>query len=275
MSKKPSRAGYVYLVIALLFIICPIIWMYISSFKTNMALYKIPPEWIPRQPTLDNYLGILRDKMFMRYYLNNIIVSLLTTLVTVLASVLGGYALSRYSSRGTNLVILALLSTQMFPAVGIISALYLTYKKMGLLNTHLGLILALTAGSMPFCLALMKGYFDDIPTDLEEAAYIDGCGKLSALFRIIVPLASPGILAVALYSFLISWDDYLYCLTLITNDNLRTLSTGISLRYLGELSYDWATVMTVSVMGSLPLLILFIFLQRYMVEGLTAGALKG
>ena len=169
---------------------------------------------------------------------------------------------------------IALLSTQMFPVVGIITGLYGTYKTIGLLNTRLGLVLVLTSATLPACVWLMKSFFDGVPKELEEAAYIDGCGRLSTLFRIIIPISSPGILAIGFYSFLVAWNDYLYCLTLITSDKSRTLSTGISLRYLGEVSYDWGKVMTVSVMASIPLLIVLIFLQKYMIQGLTAGAVK-
>jgi len=275
LEKAKTKIGdYIYIIIIILFLICPIIWMFTTSFKSNMAVYKIPPEWIPENPTFNNYLSILKDKLFITYYFNNFINSGIATLVTIIVSVLGGYTFSRYKFKGSNSIILALLSTQMFPVVAIISALYITYKNIGLLNTRLGLILALTSATIPFCTLLMKSFFDGIPKALEEAAYIDGCGRFSALTKVIFPLMSPGILAIGLYAFLISWDDYLYCLTLISNDKLRTLSTGIYLRYLGELSYDWANVMTVSVMASIPLLILFIFLQKYMIQGLTAGAVK-
>lgn len=274
MNKKAKTGTYIFIFMMLILLICPILWMFTTSFKNSLAIYKIPPEWIPSSPTLNNYITILKDKLFMTYYVNNFITAGVTTLVTVLVSILGGYAFSRYKFRGSNIILMAFLSTSMFPVVGIITALYTTYRKVGLLNTRTGLILALTSATVPFCMWLMKGFFDDIPRALEEAAFIDGCGRFTALFKVVLPLCSPGILAIGLYTFLISWDDYLYCLTLITNDKLRTLSTGISLRYLGELSYDWGNVMTVSVMSSIPLLILFIFLQKYMIQGLTAGAVK-
>ncbi len=272
--NKNGIGGYIYLGIILLCLIFPIFWMFSTSFKTNMDIYKIPPEWFPKKPIIDNYLNILKDKLFMTYFINNFIVSALTTLVTIIIAILGGYSFSRYRFKGSDSIMLALLSTQMFPVIGIILALYVIFQKLGILNTRFGLILALVSSTAPFCTWLMKSFFDGISKTLEEAAYIDGCGRLSALFKIIIPLSSPGILAIGLYTFLISWDDYLFCLTLIISDRLRTLSTGISLRYLGELSYDMAKVMTVSVMASVPMIIIFIFLQRYMIQGLTEGAIK-
>jgi len=257
-----------------LFLIFPILWMIITSFKTNLVIYKIPPQWFPKDPIIDNYLNILKDKNFITYFLNNFINSVMVTLLTIVVATLGGYAFSRYRFKGSGSIMLLLLSTQMFPVIGIILALYITFKNIGLINTRFGLILAIVSTTVPLCTWLMKSFFDSIPKALEEAACIDGCGRLSAMIKIIIPLSSPGILAIGLYSFLLAWDDYLFCLTLITNDKLRTLSTGISLRYLGELSYDWATVMTASVMGSVPMIIIFMFLQRYMIQGLTEGAIK-
>lgn len=272
--KKNRIRTYVYLGILFLFLIFPILWMIITSFKTNLVIYKIPPQWFPKDPIIDNYLNILKDKNFITYFLNNFITSVMVTLLTIVIATLGGYAFSRYRFKGSDSIMLLLLSTQMFPVIGIILALYITFKNIGLINTRFGLILAIVSTTVPLCTWLMKSFFDSIPKALEEAAYIDGCGRLSAMIKIIIPLSSPGILAIGLYSFLLAWDDYLFCLTLITNDKLRTLSTGISLRYLGELSYDWATVMTASVMGSVPMIIIFMFLQRYMIQGLTEGAIK-
>jgi multiple sugar transport system permease protein len=275
MYKKAGLLTKIFLVVALVFLLFPILWMFITSFKNNIAVYKIPPEWIPKNPTIENYIKIFKDKLFMTYYLNNFLIAGITTVSTVIVSVLGGYSFSRYKFKGSDTILIAFLSTQMMPVVGIIIALYTTYKSVHLLNTRFGLVLALMSSTVPFCMFLMKGFFDDIPKALEEAAFIDGCSRFRALIKVIVPLSSSGIVAIALYTFLISWDDYLYCLTLISSDKLRTLSTGISLRYLGELSYDWSKVMSVSVMSSLPLLVIFIFLQKYMVQGLTAGAVKG
>jgi multiple sugar transport system permease protein len=275
MYKKAGLVTKIFLAVVMILLLFPILWMVLTSFKNNLSVYKIPPEWIPKNPSIKNYIDLIKDQLFMGYYLNNFIIGGITTVCTVVVSVLGGYSFSRYKFRGSDGILIAFLSTQMMPVVGIIIALYTTYRSLHLLDTRFGLVLALMSSTVPFCMFLMKGFFDDIPRALEEAAFIDGCGRFRALIKVIVPLSSSGIVAIALYTFLISWDDYLYCLTLISSDKLRTLSTGISLRYLGELSYDWSKVMTVSVMSSVPLLIIFVLLQRYMVQGLTAGAVKG
>ena len=267
------RAAVLLIFLALL--LFPLLWMLSSSFQTNAELYRSPPRWIPRSPTLANYVSIAASLDFLRYYANNFSVSLLTTALTMFAAVLAGYSLSRFRNRVTKGISVLLLSTQMFPVIGIIIALYAFFRSIHLINTHAGLVLALTASSLPFCVWLIKGFFDDLPKSIEEAAEIDGCSRLGILSRIVLPLSKPGLLAIGIFTFMTAWDDYLYGLTLIVSDRLRTLSVGISLRYLGESSYDWAQVTTISVVASIPVFLLFVFFQKYMIQGLTAGAVKG
>ncbi|MBK5195235.1 MAG: carbohydrate ABC transporter permease [Proteiniphilum sp.] len=259
----------------LLFLLFPIYWMIVTSFKTNLEIYKIPPQWIPLQPTLDNYLGVFVDNNFLIYFMNNLYVSVGTTILTSFAAVFAGYSLSRYRSRLGNVVNTGLLSTQMFPVVGILLALYMIFRDLHLINTRMALVISLSAVTIPFSTLLIKGFFDDIPKSMEEAAKIDGCSRLGILYRIVIPLSKPGLLAIGVFTFMQSWNDYLFAITLIVTNSKRTLSAGISLRYLGEVSYDWAQVATVSVVGALPMFILIFIFQRYMIKGLTAGAVKG
>jgi multiple sugar transport system permease protein len=148
------------------------------------------------------------------------------------------------------------------------------YRKLGLLNTHLALILASATRALPQSIWMLKGFFDTIPKSIEEAAYIDGAGKLKTLYRIVTPLIKPGVVAVAIYTFMITWDDFIYALTLINRAEKRTLPAGIAMAYLGEYGYDWARLMAAAVAASIPILVIFIFLQKYMIAGLTAGAVK-
>lgn len=265
----------VLLTLFLLILLFPVFWMASSSFQLNEELYRSPPRWLPVAPTLANYQAIFESRDFLRYYGNNAWVSTLTTVLTMFASVFAGYSLSRFRNRTTRFISTALLSTQMFPVIGIIIALYAFFKSLGIINTHSGLVLSLTASSLPFCIWLIKGFFDDLPKSIEEAAEIDGCSRLGTLTRIVIPLSKPGLLAIGIFTFMQAWDDYLYGLTLVASDRLRTLSVGISLRYLGEAAYDWAQVTTISVVASIPVLVLFVFFQKYMIQGLTAGAVKG
>ena len=173
------------------------------------------------------------------------------------------------------MVVALLLSSQMFPVVSRMISLYDLMNKMHLINALTGLVFALTAAMLPFTVMLMSSFFDSVPTAVEEAAYVDGASRIAVLWRIVVPLVKPGMLAVGIYSFLMTWDDYLHCITLIQNDSLRTMSAGVAMRYLGELSYDWSLINTISIIGTVPMLLLFFFFQKYMVKGLVAGAVKG
>ena len=277
-GKRILSAVFRYLVLAviLIFLMFPLYWVLMTSFKTNMEAYRFPPTMVPEAPTVDSYISLFTvDNFFFIYYKNNFIVSGVTALVTLVLAVMSGYALSRFKIGWNKWIVAALLSAQMFPIVSRMISLYELLGKIHLINTRTGLIFALIAAMLPFAVTLMSSFFDGIPRELEEAAIVDGAGRIQTLFCIIMPLVKPGMVAVGIYSFLMTWDDYLHAVTLIQNDNLRTLSAGVALRYLGELSYDWSKVNTISVVGILPIMILFFAFQKHMVKGLVAGAVKG
>lgn len=267
---------YFILILIMLFLLFPIYWMVITSFKHNMESYLNPPTFFPQDFTWDGYKNLFNNyPEFFVYYKNNFIVSGISAVLVCIIAVFAGYALSRIKIKWNQYVIAFLIFSQMFPVVSRLISLYALLRGVRLLNTLPGLILSITAGQMPFSIILMASFFDAVPKGIEEAAYVDGSGKVTTLFKVVLPLVVPGLLAVGIYSFLSTWDDYLYASTLIQNDALRTLSTGITLRYLGELSYDWSLVNTISVVGTLPMVFVFFFFQKYMVKGLTAGAVKG
>lgn len=267
---------YLILVVIMLFLLFPIYWMLATSVKTNMEAYQYPPTIFSASPTVASYLKLFtQSNQFFVYYLNNFIVSGITALICTVIAILTGYSLARFHLKWTALVSALLLSTQMFPIVSRMISLYSMMGKMGLINTRAGLILAISAAQIPFCAILMSSFYANIPKSIEEAAYVDGAGRWTILFRIVTPLVKPGMLAVGIYAFLMTWDDYLHAATLIQSDNLRTLSIGIALRYLGELSYDWSFINAISVIGTLPMVLVFFFFQKYMIKGLVAGAVKG
>lgn len=272
--RKKNIYVYILIIIISIIFLFPLYWMISTSFKSNDVLLKYPPQWFPINPTLKNYANIFSDSKFLVFYKNTIIVSLCTTILSVSLAVFASYSFSRFRFKGSNFLQIAFLSTQMFPNVALLIALYTLYRKLNLLNTYTALILACTTVSLPLNIWVMKGFFDGIPKTLEEASYIDGCGRFRALFSIILPLTTPGILAISINAFIISWNDFLWGLTLVNKIEMRTLSSGIALAYLGEYNYDWAKVMTAAVGASLPILIIFIFLQKYMVAGLVSGAIK-
>lgn len=276
--KKTLAAVLRWAVLAaiLLFLLFPIAWMLLTSFKTNMEAYRFPPTFWPEMPTLQSYVSMFTvNNQFFVYYGNNFLVSGLNALTTSFCAILAGYALSRFHYRVNAAITALLLASQMFPVISRMISLYGLMSGMRLMNTREGLILALTAAMLPFTVALMTSFFKGVPLAIEEAARVDGAGRLGILFRIVLPLVAGGIVAVGIYTFLMTWDDYLHAATLIQSDQLRTLSIGIALRYLGELSYDWSLVNTISVVGALPMVMIFFFFQRYMVKGLAAGAVKG
>lgn len=281
MNQKTKKTilnvfKWVVLLLIMFYLLFPIYWVVLTSFKTNMESYLYPPTFIPKEPTLQGFINLFTNyPEFFIYYKNNIMVSALSTVTVCFVALFSGYALSRVRINWNKYVIAFLLFSQMFPVVSRLISLYGLLREWGLLNTISGLVLSITAGQLPFSITLMASFFDAVPKELEEAAYIDGANRFKTMFKVVIPLVVPGLLAVGIYSFLVAWDDYLYASTLIQNDALRTLSTGVTLRYLGELSYDWSLVNSISVVGTLPMVFVFFFFQKYMVKGLTAGAVKG
>lgn len=267
---------YGMLILILLFLLFPIYWMMITSLKSNMEAYKFPPTFIPQVPTVGSYIKLFTENNeFFIYYRNNFIVSGFAALFTTILAIFSGYALSRFKFKWNAWITALLLTSQMFPVISRMISLYDLMGDIRLINTMQGLILALIADMLPFTIILMTSFFHSIPNAIEEAAYIDGASRMQILFRIVTPLVKPGMVAVVLYSFLMTWDDYLHGATLIQNDALRTLSVGVALRYLGELSYDWSLINTISIIGTIPMIALFFFFQKYMINGLVAGAVKG
>lgn len=281
MSLKTKKTAmnvlkWVVLLAIMFYLLFPIYWVVLTAFKTNMESYLYPPTFIPKEPTLQGFINLFTNyPEFFIYYKNNILVSALSTITVCFVALFSGYALSRVRINWNKYVIAFLLFSQMFPVVSRLISLYGLLREWGLLNTISGLVLSITAGQLPFSITLMASFFDAVPKDLEEAAFIDGASRFKTMFKVVIPLVIPGLLAVGIYSFLVAWDDYLYASTLIQNDALRTLSTGVTLRYLGELSYDWSLVNSISVVGTLPMVFVFFFFQKYMIKGLTAGAVKG
>ncbi len=215
---------YAILILILFFLLFPLYWVLVTSFKTNMEAYMATPTFFPASPTFQSYEPVYQEQRLLYLLQNNFIVSGATALVTTCLAILSGYALSRFHFRWNGWVMAALLSSQMFPVVSRMISLYGLMNKMHLINTLTGLVFALTAAMLPFTVMLMASFFDGVPKALEEAAYVDGAGRLKVLWRIVVPLVKPGMLAVGIYAFLMTWDDYLHAITLIQTDSLRTMS---------------------------------------------------
>ncbi len=273
----PSAAvffKYFALLVLFAFLLFPVYWMAVTSLKTNVESYRIVPSLWPEKLSVDGYVTLFQDGKFLLYYQNNLIVSALAALLICVISIMAGYALSRFHFRW-NVILLATFSfSQMMPVISRLISLYGILRRLGMTDSRLGLVLAISATQVPFSISLMASFFDGIPRDLEEAAWTDGCGRMRTLLRIIMPLVVPGILAVGIYSFLMTWDDYLHAITLVRSPALWTLSQGLKLTYMGEVS-DWQLINSASILGALPMIFVFFFFQKYMVKGLVAGAVKG
>lgn len=272
--KRIIAFGVMLFVLLLLFL--PLYWLLITSIKPNQAAFDLPPEFFPSNPTLGSYLSQLLDRSgFLTYFFNSVITASLATVLSIVVSVFAGYAFSRLRFPAKRAALLFILTSQMFPLVVLLVGIYVLFRQLNLLDSYLGLVLAFTTYSLPLSIWMMRGFFDTVPPELEQAAMVDGATRLQALVRVVLPLIGPGVIAVGLYSFLNAWNNLLYALSLTSSQDMRTIPPGFLLTYVGEFQYQWADAMAGSVMVSLPMIAVFIFLQRYLVQGMTAGAVKG
>lgn len=260
------------IVAALLF---PIYWMLVCSLMPSPYLSILPPHFLPDKFTLENYQRIFSEAAYLNFFKNSFIVSVGTVGLALLIAIPAGYSFSRYSFSGKHVLQSLLMSVQMFPTVVILISLYVFYRNLGLLNTYQGLILADATFTMPLSIMLSRSFFDTVPRSIDDAARIDGAGRFRIILQIAFPLVLPGVVAVAIYTFLNAWDSYLVPLIILTEQSMKTLPIGISETFLGEYSHNYGGMMAFAFAGTLPIVLIFIFLQKYMIAGLTAGAVKG
>lgn len=264
------------LVTSLLLTLFPMFWMLSTSFKSHTDVFKKPPELWPAHPVLTSYQNLNSEiTPIKRFFLNSVVNSAGTVGIALLFSVFAGYALSRLKFRFRRTILLGILVTQMFPLVVLLVPLYLLYIRLRLINTYAGIILAFTSFTLPFCIWMIKGFVDKVPVEVEEAAIVDGCSRFRILFAIVCPLISPGIVAAGIFAFLDAWNNLLFPLTLVNDIAMKTLPPGMILAFGGEFKHDWSGMMATSTLVSIPVVIIFILVQRYMVEGLAGGAVKG
>ena len=271
-------AGALLLLALTMFALLPMAWMIVTSIKSQFAATQYPPQWIPTEPTLDEYRRLLSPasvigQEFLRYMINSLWVSFATTALGVIVAVPAAYAFSRFRFPGRNLLFYSVLLRNMFPAVVFLMPLFIMMRWMGLVNTHASLILTYLTFGLPLSIWLLKGFYDNIPVQLEQAARIDGASRFQAFILIVMPLSSPGIIATAIYSFIMAWNEYVYALTFINDKTRLTLSVGLQ-RFFAEFATNWPGLMAASFIMSVPVVVLFLFLQKYFVKALTEGAVK-
>ena len=276
MRRKKIMAGVaMYALLALLasLVLIPVLWMVSTAFKSYGETIAKPPRWIPQQISFEAFGRLWSEYPFGTYFKNSFVIVLFSMAVSVFASCLAGYGLTRFRFRGRNSLMTFILVTQMFPSVMLLVPFYSIIGKMHLLDTHLGLILVYISFTVPFCTWTMLGFFRALPLDLDEAARIDGCNSWQCFGRIILPLTLPGIASTSIYALITSWNEYMFAFILTSRPEMKTLSVGIA-EMNGFQQVRWNDMMAASLMASLPLILLFVCLQKYFVSGLTSGAVK-
>jgi multiple sugar transport system permease protein len=285
--KKIKRVFlYLVVVVILISVLMPFFWMVSGSFKTRLEIQasdtKIPgkePSWIPRRPTLRNYVTVNKEVKILDYFKNSIVISLGTMFFCILIAVMAGYSISRFAFPGRSVYTVSVLSTQMFPGILFLIPYFVMFiwirKNIGLpmRNTYWGMIFTYTSFALPFSIWILRGYFNTIPREIDEQAQIDGCTRVGALFRVIVPLAKPGITAVGIYAFIMAWNEILFA-SVLTGKDTTTVAIGL-LKYITAQEARWGGMMAACVLVSLPVLAFFTVLQKQFVRGLVAGAMKG
>jgi multiple sugar transport system permease protein len=271
-------AGRLLLVIMLFYTAVPMLWMLITSIKSGFAAMQFPPQWWPDEPTLASYQKLLDPQNsvgqdFLHFFWNSMFVSTITTILSVVVAVPAAYAFSRFSFPGRNFLFFSVLLRNMFPAVIFLVPLFILMRVLGLVNTPGSLILTYMTFGLPLAIWLLKGFYDNIPVQLEQAARIDGATRFQAFVTIVMPLSGPGIIATAIYSFIGAWNEYIYAYTFLNKNDQLTLPIGIQ-RFFSENTTDFPGLMAASFMMSVPVVVLFLVLQRYFVRALTEGAVK-
>jgi multiple sugar transport system permease protein len=276
--KTLDLVSAVWLIVLLAFAVIPMLWMLSTSLKGQFAALAQPPEWIPSHPTLDQYQTLLSPTgtigpVFLRYFLNSMIVSISTTVLGVLIAVPAAYAFSRFQFPGRDVLFFAVLIRNMFPVVVFLIPLFILMRTLHLVNTHWSLILTYMTFGLPLSIWLLKGFYDNIPEELERAARIDGASRFKAFWLIIMPLSSPGIIATAIYAFIGAWNEYVYALTFLNSESLLTLPVGLQ-HFFTEFATNWPGLMAAAFIMSVPVVVMFMLLQKQFVRALTEGAVK-
>ena len=275
-SKRVRRAGmYMFIILSVVILAFPLYWMLVTSLTQRSALLdnvRVLPKL--SQLTLDNFKKIVESHPILQWFGNSIFVTAFSTVIAIIVSTMAAYSMSRFKYRSTNFLGFFLLVVRMLPETLLIVPLYMMFTNMKMINNFASLIISNITFIIPFATWMMKGYLDSIPITLEESARIDGCSRIQAVRKVVVPLVTPGIAATATYSAILGWSEFLFARTFITKPEKWTMTVGIS-SLKGEYTIIWGEIMAAAAISIIPIALVFIFLEKYMVAGVTAGAVKG
>jgi multiple sugar transport system permease protein len=258
----------------IVFTLFPIYWLINSSLKTQNELFRFPPLYLPQQPTLDNYVNAITGTRLGSLYMSSIIVALFTCAILMVLIIFAGYGMARFRFRGKNILLIIFLMAQMLPHVVLLVPFFTFYRAFGLNNTYFSLIFTYVFTWLPFSVLMMRSYYYNIPREIDEAALVDGCTRTGALFRVIIPIALPGLVATLIFIFINAWNELIYAVVFIRSTHLQTLPVGLK-NLMGENRTEWGMVLALAVLGLIPSVILFGYIQRHLTSGLSAGAVKG
>ena len=251
----------------------PILWMISNSFKGNAEIFTFPPTWISENFSFEAYAKIFQNPEQVRFFLNSYMISAIVVVLTLFIGIMASYAFSRFNFPGKSLINTLIVSVQAVPPITLLIPYLSLIVSLKLYNTYGALILTYLVFTLPYCILMVTGYLNTMPRDLDEAVMIDGGSRWTALWKILVPSAVPGLVSVGMYTFMQAWNEYLFALTLTKTNDMRTVPVGINL-LMGQHAYEWNQMMAMSVLGSLPILVLFLFFQKYFIAGMTAGSVK-
>ena len=265
---------YLCVLVFVLYSVGPIIWMLLSSLRSKAEFFNIPPTIFPKQFTFINYILLFKETNFIQYLLNSVYITIGTIFLSVLISVLAAYSLTRFNYRGRNLFTIFSLFAYMIPSILLAIPLYLLVVKAGLANKLSGLILAYLALCLPYCIWMMRAFFRSIPIEFEEAAFVDGAGRLRTLFNIVIPVALPGVISTTVFIFIFVWNEYLFALIFMNSDLKLTFPVGLS-NFVTQFDTYWEYILSGSVIVSIPALIIFLLTQKFLIKGWGSGGIKG
>jgi multiple sugar transport system permease protein len=252
----------------------PALWILLTSLKTETELVARPITYWPHRPTLDNYIRAFEDQPLLRFLGNSVAVAGLSTILTLLVSACAAYAIARLNLKRRDWILTTIVASSMFPLITLLVPIFETMRALGLLNSYIALVLPYTVLSLPVCTLVLVSFFQSIPRDLENAAMIDGCTRFGALWRVVVPLAAPGVFTAGILAFVNAWDEFLLALSLNANPSMRTLPVGITL-YQTEFAFPWPLISAALIVAIVPIAVLIAVFQERVVGGLTQGGLKG